>query len=236
MSWHAGYSFIFQLLASRNSSPTRKEILSKSVPDKGLFARGTSFKPIQMKNDFITCYICHFLTNCNQKLKLCQCTAGVPELFTSKEIELCSIAKSNLSFQVCILTKFSFYFGLLFFLWNNSMFAHNLHDTRMQLLQPLVPFPSFSNQTNDFLWLFLSHEKEFFPLPKFRDVGFYYPPFLPSNNSHESQFRTGIPEAKIATLVLKSRWSGHVSLPTKIMPCGYLFDEFTVKASDLNSP
>lgn len=107
MSWHAGYSFIFQLLVSRNSSPTRKEILSKSVPDKGLFARGTSFKPIQMKNDFITLYICHFPTNCNQKLKLCQRTAGVPELFTSKEIELCSIAKSNLSFQVCILTKFS---------------------------------------------------------------------------------------------------------------------------------
>ena len=179
------------------------------------------------------------LPNCNQKLKLCQCTARVPELFTSKEIELSSIAKSNLSFQVCILCKSPPYFRSVlayYSLWNNSMFAHNLHDTRMQLLQPLVPFPSFSNQTNDFLWLFLSHEKEFFPLPKFRDVGFYYPPFLPSNNSHESQFRTGIPEAKIATLVLKSRWSGHVSLPTKIMPCGYLFDEFTVKASDLNSP
>lgn len=109
MSWHAGYSFIFQLLASRNSSPTRKEILSKSVPDKGLFARGTSFKPIQMKNDFITCYICHFLTNCNQKLKLCQCTAGVPELFTSKEIELSSIAKFNPSFQVRIPCKSSPY-------------------------------------------------------------------------------------------------------------------------------
>lgn len=111
MSWHAGYSFIFQLLASRNSSPTRKEILSKSVPDKGLFARGTSFKPIQMKNDFITCYICHFLTNCNQKLKLCQCTARVPELFTSKEIELSSIAKFNPSFQVRIPCKSSPYLG-----------------------------------------------------------------------------------------------------------------------------
>ena len=84
-------------------------MLSKSVPDKGLFARGTSFKPIQMKNDFSTCYICHFLTNCNQKLKLCRCTAGVPELFISKEIELSSIAKFNPSFQVRIPCKSSPY-------------------------------------------------------------------------------------------------------------------------------
>ena len=195
MSWHAGYSFIFQLLASRNSSPTRKEILSKSVPDKGLFARGTSFKPIQMKNDFITLYICHFPTNCNQKLKLCQCTAGVPELFTSKEIELSSITKSNLSFQVCILCKSPPYFRSVlayYSLWNNSMFAHNLHDTRMQLLQPLVTFPSFSNQTNDFLRLFITW-KGILPSTKISRRGLLLPSVSPSDNSHESQFTTGIP-------------------------------------------
>ena len=132
------------------------------------------------------------LPNCNQKLKLCQCTAGVPELFTSKEIELCSIAKSNLSFQVCILTKFSFCFGLLFFLWNNSMFAHNLHDTRMQLLQLLVLFPSFSNQTNDFLWLFITW-KGILSSTKISRRGLLLPSVSPSDNSHESQFTTGIP-------------------------------------------
>lgn len=99
------------------------------------------------------------LPSCNQKLKLCQRTARVPELFTSKEIELSSIAKFNPSFQVCIPCKSSQYFRSVlayYSLWNNSMFAHNLHDTRMQLLLPLVLFPSFSNQTNDFLWLFIT--------------------------------------------------------------------------------
>lgn len=180
MSWHAGYSFIFQLLASRNSSPTRKEILSKSVPDKGLFARGTSFKSIQMKNDFITCYICHFLTNCNQKLKLCQCTAGVPELFTSKEIELRSIAKFNPSFQVRIPCKSSPYLRSVLAYYSLFEITACLPITSMipecsyfSLWSFSLPF--LTKQTISFD--FLSHEKEFFLLPKFRDVGFYYPPF-----------------------------------------------------------
>ena len=135
------------------------------------------------------------LPNCNQKLKLCQCTARVPELFTSKEIELSSIAKSNLSFQVCILCKSPPYFRSVlayYSLWNNSMFAHNLHDTRMQLLQPLVPFPSFSNQTNDFLRLFITW-KGILPSTQISRRGLLLPSVSPSDNSHESQFTTGIP-------------------------------------------
>ena len=179
------------------------------------------------------------LPNCNQKLKLCQCTAGVPELFTSKEIELRSIAKFNPSFQVRIPCKSSPYLRSVLAYYSLFEITACLPITSMipecsyfSLWSFSLPF--LTKQTISFD--FLSHEKEFFLLPKFRDLGFYYPPFPPSNNSHESQFTTGIPEAKIATLVLKSRWSGHVSLPTKIMPCGYLFDEFTIKASDLNSP
>ena len=196
MSWHAGYSFIFQLLASRNSSPTRKEILSKSVPDKGLFARGTSFKPIQMKNDFITCYICHFLTNCNQKLKLCQCTAGVPELFTSKEIELRSIAKFNPSFQVRIPCKSSPYLRSVLAYYSLFEITACLPITSMipecsyfSLWSFSLPF--LTKQTISF-WLFITW-KGILSSTKISRRGLLLPSVSPSDNSHESQFTTGIP-------------------------------------------
>ena len=136
------------------------------------------------------------IPNCDQKLKLCQCTAMVPELFTSKEIELSSIAKSNLSFQVCIPCKSPLYFRSVLAYYSFFEITACLPITSMipecsyfSLWSLSLPF--LTKQTISFD--FLSHEKEFFLLPKFRDLGFYYPPFPPPNNSHESQFRTGIP-------------------------------------------